>query len=48
VPLIEIETSFGTVSATEEALVDAVRALLRGGEPYRTTPDDLAEAVSWS
>jgi hypothetical protein len=47
VPLIEIETSFGTVAAPEEALVDAVLALLRTGDPHRATPEDLLEAVSW-
>lgn len=46
-PLIEIETSFGSVAATEEALVAAVLALLRGTEGHPATPESLTDAVSW-
>jgi hypothetical protein len=42
--LIEIETSFGLVAASEQALVDAVRDLLM--QPVPASPDDLIEALS--
>jgi hypothetical protein len=42
---IEFETSFGLVAASEQALVDALRALLMEEQP--ATPEDLLEAVSW-
>jgi len=41
---IEIETSFGLVAAPEQALVDAIRELLRE-EFHRATPEDLLEAI---
>jgi hypothetical protein len=45
--LIEIETSFGTVAASEQALVDAVLDLILADQGHRATPEDLLEAVSW-
>ena len=42
---VEIETSFGVVVASGQALVDAIRALMTGEEARVATSDDRAAAV---
>jgi len=45
--LIEIETSFGTIAASEQALVDAICDLLVLEGAHRAEPDDPSEAPRW-
>jgi hypothetical protein len=45
--LIEVETSFGVVAAGEQALIDAIRALLLSEQANPPLPDDLPEAISF-
>jgi len=44
VELIEVETSFGTVAAGEQALIEAIREVLRA-EASTPTPGEDAPAL---
>jgi hypothetical protein len=44
--LIEIETSFGTIAASEQALVEAVLDLIVAERRDLAAPEDLVDAVS--
>ena len=45
--LIEVQTTHGTIAAREQALIEAVRAVLALEGGYRANPEDLVAAVSW-
>ena len=45
--LIEVQTSFGTIAAREQALIEAVRAILVVDGGHRASPEDLVAAVTW-
>ena len=45
--LIEVETSFGSIAAGEQALVDAIREMLREDAVRRATVTELLESLGW-
>jgi hypothetical protein len=47
VQLIEVHTSYGTIAAREQALIDAVRAILVVEGGHRASVEDLVAAVTW-